>query len=1150
MSNVVASVIQSGIQKAVAAASLHLTTETRDEFLGPVLSKFTKTGTGKSLVELAALADGMRVVFETLLADGKITSQEIEVSKSFISKVAAQLGKVRSQYSSFQNGSEFEIMPFLKQYREDTGTFGYKDESTRWSGLKVCANIAKKTGDDIPFNVLRTALLQGVRELLQADGVEQKEKEYFENLQKQINQVKLGNQNNNLISSVSSDTLKSVHSDFEDLQLNNQNGSEEWLKKNLRKIKSWKTAAEENDPRGQHLLGLCYHFGLGVSENKLEAAKWYRKAAEQGLARAQLNLGVCYHIGEGVEEDKEEAVKWYRLAAEQGDARAQLSLGGCYDNGDGVEEDKEEAANWLRKAALQGETIAQFNLGVCYDQGEGVEEDKEEAVKWYRLAAEQGDARAQLSLGGCYDNGEGVEEDKEEAVNWYRKAAEQGETKAQFNLGVCYDQGEGVEEDKEEAVKWYRLAADQGNTNAQRNLGIIYHNGDVVPRDKAEAEKWFRLAVKNGDAFALEIMGDLGYPTDDLAGTSDDDFDSDSEYEDKDASDSTTLWRPRMNQMKFDEDEDASDSAEQYRESAEQGDAEAQLNLGLCYYNGEGVEEDKEEAVIWFRKAAEQGEATAQLNLGVCYGNGEGVEEDKEEAVIWWRKAAEQGEAFAQSNLGVAYYRGEGVEEDKEEAVIWWRKAAEQGDARSQYALGVCYYNGEGVEEDKEEAVKWYRKAAEQGEAQAQLKLGDCYDQGEGVEEDKEEAVIWWRKAAEQGEAGAQLNLGMNYYDGEGVEEDKEEAVIWFRKAAEQGDARAQYALGLSYYNGEGVEEDKEEAVIWWRKAAVQDEPYALLNLGVCYVNGEGVEEDKKEAVKCWRKAAEIGCEEAWDILERFFDGLLKRSTTSDLPPIFKQNEIPESQLTDPPGTIINSLGMKLVPIKAGTFLMGGREDEEGYNEEEEQLHTVQITKPYYLGMFQVTQGEYIAVMQENPSVFHGKNRPVEHVSWKEAVEFCTRLSAMPMEKAAGRVYRLPTEAEWEYACRAGSDTAFAFGDELTALQARFCEEIVCEPQPTMPVGMYPPNDWGLHDMHGNVWEWTSDWYALDYYANSPKSDPKGPPTGTHHVLRGGSASVKNFECRCAMRGESARDKPYAKSNARFEAIGDFGLRVVCEIRK
>jgi len=196
-----------------------------------------------------------------------------------------------------------------------------------------------------------------------------------------------------------------------------------------------------------------------------------------------------------------------------------------------------------------------------------------------------------------------------------------------------------------------------------------------------------------------------------------------------------------------------------------------------------------------------------------------------------------------------------------------------------------------------------------------------------------------------------------------------------------------------------------------------------------------------------------------------------------------------------------------------------------------------------------VTQSDYVKVMGVNPSVFHGKTRPVEHVTWKQSVEFCKRLSGMPGEKAAGRGYRLPTEAEWEFACRAGTETAFAFGGELTQLQANFCEEHVSVPQPTIPVGMYPPNKWGLYDMHGNVWEWCSDWYRLQYYSRSPQDDPKGPAKGTHHVLRGGSASVQSFECRSAIRGESPADGPFPNAKARFEFIGDFGFRVVCELR-
>ena len=162
----------------------------------------------------------------------------------------------------------------------------------------------------------------------------------------------------------------------------------------------------------------------------------------------------------------------------------------------------------------------------------------------------------------------------------------------------------------------------------------------------------------------------------------------------------------------------------QWRQAAEQGDAAAQYNLGLCYYNGwSGVTQNYYEAVKWYRKAAEQGVAKAQYNLGNCYCFGEGVTQNYTEAVKWYRKAAEQGLAPAQCNLGVCYKKGNGVAQNYTEAVKWYRKAAEQGYAVAQYNLGYSYCYAEGVTQSYAEAAKWYRKAAEQGHAKAKENL-------------------------------------------------------------------------------------------------------------------------------------------------------------------------------------------------------------------------------------------------------------------------------------------------------------------------------------------------------------------------------------------------------------------------------------------
>jgi len=150
----------------------------------------------------------------------------------------------------------------------------------------------------------------------------------------------------------------------------------------------------------------------------------------------------------------------------------------------------------------------------------------------------------------------------------------------------------------------------------------------------------------------------------------------------------------------------------EYEAKAEQGDAEAQFNLGFCYDDGRGVTKDAKEAVKWYRKAAEQNYAPAQFNLGYCYANGQGVGKDKQEAVKWFRMAAEQNYAPAQSNLGYCYDNGRGVEKDAEEATKWYRKAAEQGHPEAQSNLGYCYANGQGVDEDIVEAYAWFSVAA------------------------------------------------------------------------------------------------------------------------------------------------------------------------------------------------------------------------------------------------------------------------------------------------------------------------------------------------------------------------------------------------------------------------------------------------------
>ena len=235
------------------------------------------------------------------------------------------------------------------------------------------------------------------------------------------------------------------------------------------------------------------------------------------------------------------------------------------------------------------------------------------------------------------------------------------------------------------------------------------------------------------------------------------------------------------------------------------------------------------------------------------------------------------------------------------------------------------------------------------------------------------------------------------------------------------------------------------------------------------------------------------------------------------------------------PKTITNSIGMKLVLIPKGIFHMGSPVKEERLKTYYDEVqHDVAISKYYYLGAFEVTQAQYKKVMCENPSRFQGdelgeqnrqtgkplkeidgSNHPVERVTWEDAVKFCKLLSELPEEKKAGRIYRLPTEAEWEYACRAGSKTAFSFDEKLNSEDEYIWHSGNSNGQ-TNPVGRKKPNAWGLHDMHGNVWEWCSDKYSE--YPKNPVIDPAGSEDGVGHVIRGGCWGEGLLRCRSANR--------------------------------
>jgi formylglycine-generating enzyme required for sulfatase activity/serine/threonine protein kinase len=221
----------------------------------------------------------------------------------------------------------------------------------------------------------------------------------------------------------------------------------------------------------------------------------------------------------------------------------------------------------------------------------------------------------------------------------------------------------------------------------------------------------------------------------------------------------------------------------------------------------------------------------------------------------------------------------------------------------------------------------------------------------------------------------------------------------------------------------------------------------------------------------------------------------------------------------EPARKIANSIGMTLVLIPAGEFPMGSSDADPGAFPQEKPQHKVRIARPFYLGATEVTQGQYQAVTGGNPSHFKGPDGlPVDSISWNDAVAFCAELNKREKGSLGGAIYRLPTEAEWEYACRAGTTTRFSFGDAAARLRdhAWFMGN---SDNTTHPVREKPPNAWGLYDMNGNVSEWCGDWFDAQYYANSPDTDPPGPAHAAQRVIRGGSYGDNPRGERAAVRG-------------------------------
>ena len=487
-----------------------------------------------------------------------------------------------------------------------------------------------------------------------------------------------------------------------------------------------------------------------------------------------------------------------------------------------------------------------------------------------------------------------------------------------------------------------------------------------------------------------------------------------------------------------------------------------------------------------YSKALEEkaikGDADAMLELSTCYRFAMGVKKDIDWANYWLECAAKAGSTKALTVLTSLGDNGTGLRDAKRrelDSIVQRERKKFQND--DDPTIDYSTYN---------DAL--YRKA-QGGNAKAQSALGDCYYYGYGVDEDETQAVYWYRKAAEQGDASGQNMLGFCYRRGTGIDQNDDKAYYWYRKSAEQDHPVGQNNLGFCYFSGVGVAQDYSQALYWYRKSADQNNAMAIFNLGYCYEYGYGVSKDMSQALYLYRKAADLGNSSAQDALTR-----LGADDDSSGDQTFT----------------VGGVSFTMVYVEGGTFTMGAT-SEQGSDADSDEYPTHKVTlSSYYIGQTEVTQELWEAVMGSNPSLLWGSDHPVENVDWNDCQEFIRKLNLR-----TGKNFRLPTEAEWEYAARGGKNS---YGYKYSGSDYANSVAWINDDDTHHSVATKRANELGIYDMSGNVWEWCSDWY--DPYSSSSQRNPQGPTTGTRRVLRGGSWYLGASYSRVSLRSAYSTD--------------------------
>ncbi len=486
------------------------------------------------------------------------------------------------------------------------------------------------------------------------------------------------------------------------------------------------------------------------------------QAAEKGDLTAQHYLGFCYASGERVGKDAAAALTWYQRAGDAGYLPALNNLGVLYYQGKEVPRDLAKAIGYYRRAAAGSLAQAQANLGFVYRDGEGVAANATEALKWFRLAADQGHTTAMVNVGRAYRFGRGVAEDAQAAIRWFRAADERGDPLGTVNLGWMYGYVDESPRDQAQAAGLFQKAADLGQLDAMYELYLAYKDGRGVARDEHKATVWLTQAAKAGNPMAQHAFGrSFAHPP----------FDA--------------VQGQR-------EPKNMPEAVHWYQLSAEQGYSRAQYDLGLCYAEGDGVEQDEEKGLELLRAAADQGYNLAKYELAGLYARGIGAPRNQMDQPLELLESVARSSSksltgvtkWAYDGILFRYQYGIGTEPDLVMAAEWYCQAAGEG---------VWEYSLEDKLEPNATPAKIESGGSFVGSAERSYISIRMPDMGGSSDQFRQFLPVYLR--ASKLSPAALAEIGNRYLTGRGVAKNPMKAWLWLTLAGQHGTAGIRPAI-------------------------------------------------------------------------------------------------------------------------------------------------------------------------------------------------------------------------------------------------------------------------------------------------------------------------------------------------------------------